>query len=121
MPLVLPTTPAPDLIVVSSDGVRYAVHSARLASQSAFFKDMLEIADPANLPAEPVAFAEPSSVVEVLLELVYGDGESDAVEQADVDLLISIGMAADKYLLDQRLTRKLNDALVYAASAGSPR
>lgn len=115
MPLVLPTTPAPDLVVVSSDGVRYAVHSARLASQSAFFKDMLEIADPANLPTEPVAFAEPSSVVEILLDLIYGDGESEALVDADADTLISVGMAADKYVVDERITRKLSSALVYAA------
>jgi len=88
-----------DLVLQSSDGVSFHVHSLILKLSSSVFRDMLDIPQANDkAPQASVSLSEPANVVSALLDIIYpvrhsvDDGAIDSLE-----LLNSLVLAAAKY------------------------
>ncbi|KAF8514963.1 hypothetical protein BU17DRAFT_94050 [Hysterangium stoloniferum] len=72
------STPQPDFVIKSSDGIRFQVHCLFLHASSSFFATMLSIPQPKAAPLSPpdaaiplVDVTESSAVMAQLLRLIY--------------------------------------------------
>ena len=113
---VAPSDPAPDMSLMSSDGVRFPVHTYRLGTRSAFFRDMTASLPAPETSSAPVKLAEPADVVDILLALLYDEEDPDDLMHVPGEVLVSAYIAADKYELSKSACRIL--AFIIARVAG---
>ena len=61
-----------DLVLLTSDNVKFHVHSTVLKAGSGIFRDMLELASPnAQNPSEPIYLSETSATLEIIFQFLY--------------------------------------------------
>jgi len=96
----------------SPNGVRFAVHSDRLAARSQVFRDMLEISTPSH---EPIQMTEPVAVIELLLAVIYGQAGLNTLDPGNFKISWMCYVAAHKYQLDST-AKDLFGSLVWCVS-----
>ncbi|KAF9006835.1 hypothetical protein BDZ89DRAFT_1079555 [Hymenopellis radicata] len=82
-----------DVCIVSSDGIRFKVHSTNLRSASSIFPTP----PPTSQSDDAVHLDEPARVLRILLAYIYPDPPHPELEDAEFDLLYDVAIAADKY------------------------
>ncbi|KAF9005295.1 hypothetical protein BDZ89DRAFT_1168991 [Hymenopellis radicata] len=82
-----------DVCILSSDHVRFKLHSANLRVVSSIFP-----APPATSQCDdPIYLDEPAAVLRILLAYIYPDPPHPELEDLEFPLLYDVAVAADKY------------------------
>ncbi|KAH8116591.1 hypothetical protein DFH11DRAFT_1688101 [Phellopilus nigrolimitatus] len=106
--------PDGDVVLRTSDDVKFRVHSIMLKLSSGFFRQMLEVPrDPSEMPDDAIPLSEESEVVACLLDLVYPTyyasvegsdaGSARLPSLPDYDFAWALTEAADKYDMPRAL------------------
>lgn len=83
-----------NLVITSSDGVRFRVHSLLLGMGSEIFRDMMS---QANDTGEPIVLQEKASVVKMLLDFIYPSAPFVQSMGHNFQDFWNLLIAADKY------------------------
>ncbi|KAJ2936598.1 hypothetical protein H1R20_g493, partial [Candolleomyces eurysporus] len=90
-----PPTSDADIIFISSDRVRYGIHSKNLEVNTGGFPP-INAQDGLSLTSEPVPLPENSSVLDLLFPFIYPIDRPN-VEDMDFKTVIELAEAAEKY------------------------
>ncbi|RXW19050.1 hypothetical protein EST38_g6812 [Candolleomyces aberdarensis] len=93
---LLPTVGA-DIVFVSSDGVRFGLHSKNLEVGSGGFPPVVEGNGAGLIATTPVPLPEPCDVLEPLFSFLYPEKWPHGIEMYFSDELLDIAEAAEKY------------------------
>lgn len=83
-----------DVVLESSDKVKFRLHSVFLKQSSSVFRDMIELAQPSN---DVVPVAEPSELMALLLDYIYPLDAPSLPKPATLKVAVKLGEIADKY------------------------
>ncbi|KAH8801985.1 hypothetical protein DL96DRAFT_1823506 [Flagelloscypha sp. PMI_526] len=84
-----------DMCIVSSDNVLFKVHSKNLTVNSGAFPADLG----GTLRDEPAYFDESSTILGYLFAFIYADQDHPTLIDCDMQTILSIGIAANKYMV----------------------
>ncbi|KAF6741714.1 hypothetical protein DFP72DRAFT_941909 [Ephemerocybe angulata] len=82
-----------DIVFVSSDGIRYGIHSKNLETNTGGFPP---VQSGGLSVSEPVHLAEPSSVLDLLFPFIYPERQPE-IEDMSFKAVIELAEAAEKY------------------------
>ncbi|KAF9023209.1 hypothetical protein BDZ89DRAFT_174931 [Hymenopellis radicata] len=83
-----------DVCIISSDNVRFKVHSTNLGTHSSVFP---AVHGAANDVADPARMAECAEVLRVIFKFIYPDPPLPKLGLLSFSTLEEVAMAADKY------------------------
>ncbi|THG98411.1 hypothetical protein EW145_g7432 [Phellinidium pouzarii] len=90
-----------DIVLLSLDGVKFRVHSAILVISSDFFRQMFELPQPSSTAGTPVQMDEESTLLAILLDLVYPRGSLPIIN--DIDVVRRVANVAEKFEMSRAL------------------